>query len=155
GGLLGAMRDQLETRYDRVPESMLVDGGFSSREDVEQAHTDGTAVYMPLKKEREELELGKNPYAAKKGDKARMKALRQRMGTEAGKELYKQRGCTAEWVNAGMRQRGLYQVSVRSCTKVRAVVLLQTLVHNLWQTIRLMKAKTQNWSWVGLLRAKR
>ena len=84
-----------------------------------------------------------------------MKALRARMGTDAGKALYKQRGPTAEWVNAGMRQRGLYQVHVRGRRKVRAVVLLQALVHNLWQTVRLMTARNKPWSWTEILRAER
>jgi transposase len=155
GGLLGPMIGAIKRRYGRVPGSVLVDGGYSSREDVEDAHRRGVAVYTTLKNERRELEAGTDPYAPKAGDGAGMKALRARMGTEAGKEVYKQRGPTAEWVNAGMRQRGLYQVSVRGVAKVRAVVLLQALVHNLWQTVRLMTARGRPWNWAETLRAER
>lgn len=154
GGLLGPMLEQIEQSYQKKPSQVLVDGGYSSRDDVEAAHGRDIAVYMPLKNEREESAAGKDPYAPKPGDKAGMQALRTRMGTEEAKQLYKQRAATAEWVNAGMRQRGLYRVTVRGVAKVRAVVLLQALVHNLWQTIRLVRTKKPQTSWQGILRAE-
>ena len=104
---------------------------------------------------KETAERGTDPYASKKGDKAGMKALRARMKTAEAKELYKQRGETAEWVFAGMRQRGLSQFGVRGVSKVRAVALLHALVHNLWQTVRLLNAKTPGWNWTEILRAGR
>ena len=61
--------------------------------------------------------------------------------TAGAQELYKLRAATAEWANAGARQRGLYQVTVRSRQKVLAVALLQALVHNLLRTVALRKAK--------------
>ncbi len=57
------------------------------------------------------------------------------MGTEEAKKIYKERASSAEWVNAGMRNRGLYQFLVRGLEKVRAVVLIHALVHNLFATI--------------------
>ena len=82
-----------------------------------------------------------------------MAAWRQRMETAEAKELYKKRAATAEWVNAGMRNRGLYQVRVRGLQKVRCVVLLQALVHNLFQTIRVCLAKEPERDWRETLRA--
>jgi transposase len=152
GGLLGPMLDQLEQSYRKQPSQVLVDGGYGSRDDVEAAFGRNIAVYTPLKNEREELATGKNPYAPKSGDKAGMKALRMRMETPEAKHLYRKPAATAEWVNAGMRQRGLYRFTVGGRVKVR-VVVLHALVHNLWQTIRLVKAKQPASSWQGILRA--
>ena len=45
------------------------------------------------------------------------------MGTEEAKEIYKQRGATAEWVNAQARNHGLQQLLVRGKNKVRAIGL--------------------------------
>lgn len=154
GGLLVPMLDRIEESYRRKPTRVLVDGGYNSKDDVEEAHGRGIAVYMALKNQRAELAAGKNPYVPKPGDKAGMKALRERMGTEAGQELYKQRAASAEWVNAGMRQRGLYRVTVRGATKVRAVVVVQALVHNVWQTVRLLGGRFSGWSWTRILRPK-
>jgi transposase len=153
GGLMGPMVDQIEKSYGEAPSEILVDGGFSSVADVEKSHAAGIVVYMPLKNASKELAGGKDPYAPKAGDKAGMRALRQRMGTEEGKAIYKQRASTAEWVNAGYRNRGLYGVLVRGVKKVRAVVLLQSLVHNLFQTIRVCRLKKPNQSWTEILRA--
>jgi hypothetical protein len=153
GGLLGPMLDQLERSYREKPWRVLVDGGYGSRADVEAAHGRDIAVYTPLKNEREELAGGKDPYAPKPQDQAGMKALRARMGTAEAKQLYKQRAATAEWVNAGMRRRGLYRLTVRGRVKVRAVVVLHALVHNLWQTIRLVRGQKPAASWQGILRA--
>jgi hypothetical protein len=63
------------------------------------------------------------------------------MGTAAGQALYKLRAQTAEWANAGARNRGLYQVRVRGLQKVLAVTLLHALVHNLLRAHVLRQAK--------------
>lgn len=151
-GLMGPMLEQIESAYGTVPEAMLTDGGFGSNADVEAAAAQGVAVYMPLKNEAKDLQAGTNPYEPRKQDGEGMSALRVRMGTEEGKKIYRERAATAEWVNAGMRNRGLYQVLVRGVQKVRAVVLLQALVHNLFTTIRICRAKLTR-DWVGILRA--
>ena len=152
-GLMGPMIDQIEESYGKAPEEMLNDGGFMSVEDVEAAAAKDVDVYMPLRDEKKELAAGKDPYAAKKGDKAGMKGLRARMGTQEAKKIYKERASTAEWVNAGMRNRGLYQFLVRGVNKVRAVALMQALVHNLFTTIRLCGEKKLVRSWTEILRA--
>jgi hypothetical protein len=152
GGLLGIMLNKVEGTYDTVPDEALVDGGFASADDVENATRNGTTVYMPLKNAKKDRAAGKNPYLPKPKDKAGMKALRVRMGTEHAQEIYKQRASTAEWVNAGMRNRGLYQFLVRGREAVRAVVLIQALVHNLFQTIRLCAQKRPQMHWTDVLR---
>jgi Transposase DDE domain len=154
GGLLGPMLQQIEEAYGEAPKTALVDGGFASKADVEAAHANGTEVYSPLKGEKKALEAGKDPYAPKAGDQEGMKAFRARMKSEEAKKLYQKRGETAEWVFAGMRQRGLSQFWVRGLSKVRAVAMMQALVHNLWQTKRLLDAKDSEWNWTEILRAE-
>jgi hypothetical protein len=145
-GLMRPMLEGIETVYGQRPKSSLLDGGFGNKEDVEWAHGKDIIVYSPLRNEKKDRECGKDPYSPKRGEGEGVKAWRARMGTEAAKEWYKKRGSTAEWVNAGMRNRGLYQVLVRGVSKVRAVVLLQALVHNVFQTMRLCAAKGQKWT---------
>jgi len=153
GGLMGQMIDRIKSSYGRSPDQMLVDGGFASVEDVEAAAGDGIDVYMPLRDEKKDLARGNDPYARKKKDGAGMAGLRARMGTPEAKKIYTNRAATAEWVNAGMRNRGLYQFVVRGLTKVRAVVLMQALVHNLFATIRLCAKKQSVQGWTERLRA--
>jgi len=152
GGLMGPMMDQIEESYGQRPSQYLVDGGFSCNADVESAHTSGITVFSPLRNEKKELAAGNDPYSRKPRDGAGVAAWRERMGTAEAKDLYKKRAATAEWVNAGMRNRGLYGVNVRGREKVGAVVLLQALVHNLFQTIRLC-AKNLERKWTEILRA--
>jgi hypothetical protein len=59
------------------------------------------------------------------------------MGSEAAKEIYKQRAATAECVNAIARGRGLTQFLVRGLNKVKAVALWYALAHNLMRAVML------------------
>jgi transposase len=152
GGLLGVMLNAVEETYGKKPEAALVDGGYVCADDVEKAAKSGTTVYMPLKNAKKDLEAGKNPYLPKRRDKVGMKALRTRMGTEEAKAIYKKRPETAEWVNAGMRNHGLYQVLVRGIKAVLSVVVIHALVHNLFQTIRLCTRKKPQKHWTDVLR---
>ena len=60
-----------------------------------------------------------------------MASWRVRMGTEEARQLYKQRAATAECVNAQARNRGLLRMPVRGLDKVRCMVDLFVLAHNL------------------------
>jgi hypothetical protein len=81
-----------------------------------------------------QLQEGKDPYAAKRGDSEEVKGWRKRMASAEGKEKYKRRGL-CEWSNAQCRNRGLYQVSVRGQRRVLAVVLWYVLVQNLLRMV--------------------
>ena len=59
------------------------------------------------------------------------------MGTEEAKAIYKERAATAECVNAQARERGLTRLRVRGTAKVRCVLLLHALAHNLMRTLAL------------------
>jgi IS5 family transposase len=66
-----------------------------------------------------------------------MIAHRERMKEDESKAVYGLRCQTAEWVHAQARNRGLYSVRVRGVERVRAVVLLMALAHNLLQAVAL------------------
>lgn len=60
-----------------------------------------------------------------------MAQWRARMAGHEAKDIYKQRAATAECVNAQARNRGLLRTPVRGLPKVRSVVGLFVLAHNL------------------------
>ena len=57
------------------------------------------------------------------------------MDRDDAKAIYRRRG-QIEWVNAGMRNRGLVRLPVRGKLKVKAVLLWQALAHNLLCLLR-------------------
>lgn len=125
------MLDQIEERFGEKPKEMLVDGGFATVNAIDEAERTGTTVYAPVKEEKSQLDEGKDPYARKKSDTDATAQWRARMGTPEAKTIYKQRASTAEWVNAQVRNRGMYGVTVRGLQKVLAVTLWQAIAHNM------------------------
>jgi hypothetical protein len=101
----------------------------------------GCVVFTPIKEAKRQQEAGKDPYAAKRGDSPVVAAWRQRMGTEAGKTKYQQRG-KCEWSNALARNRGLQRFLVRGLKKVKAVALWFALVQNLFRAVALRAEAT-------------
>jgi hypothetical protein len=141
GGQLRPMVKQLEGRSGQKPEAMLVDGGFTTLDDIECIEQDGIKVYGPIKDEEKKKAQGIDPYQPGKKDGPGVIDWRARMGTSEAKGIYRLRAQTAEWANAGVRNRGLYQVTVRGVQKVLAVVLLHALAHNLLRAVALRKEK--------------
>jgi len=131
GNQLPPMLDQVEERYDHMPNEALGDGGFATKETIEQADARGCTVYAPLKDQKKQEEQGKDPYARKKGDSDAVAAWRSRMGTEEAQAIYRLRGQTAEWVNAQSRNRGFRQMPVRGQARCRIIALLYAIVDNL------------------------
>ena len=125
------MLDQLEERYERLPDEILVDGGFASLDAIDATENRGCVVYAPVKDEEKQKKAGQDPYARKKKDSDATAAWRKRMGEEASKVLYRLRSQTAEWVNALCRNRGFRQMPVRGQTKCRIVATLYAITHNL------------------------
>jgi IS5 family transposase len=80
---------------------------------------------------------GRYTYRAKADDSKAVGAWRERMGSNEAKEIYKERAATAECVNALARNRGLIRLRVRGTAKVRCVLLLHALAHNLMRTFAL------------------
>jgi transposase len=136
------MLDQMQERYQKTPNQHLVDGGYSTKDQIDEAATKyNTTVYAPLKDEQKQLEQGKDPYKAKRGDKPAVAAWRQRMATPEAKQVYKERASTAECSNAQARNRGLYQLKVRGKQKALAVMLWYALAHNLKRVLTLRAAQ--------------
>jgi transposase len=131
GGLMTPMVEQIETHFQQRPQEYLADGGFSSKQDIEELESHGTLVFTPVKAENQKRAKGQDPFAAQPGDSPPIAAWRQRMGTAAAQALYKLRPSLAEFPNAVFRNRGLRQFLVRGLQKVKAVTLWQVLAFNL------------------------
>jgi hypothetical protein len=139
-GLMAPCVERVVGRYDRAPKEMLVDAGFGCLGDIDQVkQAHATTTYTPVKNQKKLQEKGENPYAPRKGDTAAVVQWRQRMGTPEAQEIYKQRCSSAEWVNAGCRNRGLYRLVVRGVAKVKCCALWQALAHNLMVVLRRAK----------------
>jgi hypothetical protein len=141
-GQMPSMVAQLQDRYGQTPTEMLVDGGFAVLDDiqaVQEAHA--VKVYAPIKDEDKKRARGDDPFVPRRRDAEGVAAWRVRMGRVEAQAVYRERGATAEWVNAGARNRGLYQVGVRGRLKVLAVLLWQALAHNLLRTVALRAAR--------------
>ena len=139
-GKLAPMVEQHEQRYEEKPKGVLVDGGFAKKEDIEKVEQAGTTVYAPVQASKNSE---RDPHTPRPDDTPAVAQWRQRMATPEAKEIYKERASTAECVNAHARNRGLYQFRVRGLAKVKAVVLLYVLAHNLLRTA-LLRAQREN-----------
>jgi len=130
------MEEQIERRTGRRPKDYLMDGGFADREDITLLEERGTTVYAPVRQPKSRPE--EERYQTRYGDSDQVMAWRQRMASEAGKAIYRQRAAIAEWANAQLRQHGLTQFSVRGLTKVTTVILLMAVAHDLlrWLSIQ-------------------
>lgn len=137
-GQMEPMVEQIEAEQGPLPEGAeyYIDGGFASRKDLQSMAQRGVIVFSPVKAVEKHRQQGKDPYAPRRGDSPEVVQWRQRMGTEAGRQKYKQRG-KCEWTNAECRNRGLQQFVVRGLEKVRTVVLWYVLVHNLFRMVAL------------------
>ncbi len=134
-GLMPPMIEQLQERYDQVPQEVLVDKGFNKLADIEWVElVHRITVFAPVQKPRDPK---RDPHTPLPSDSEQLAAWRIRMGTEEAKEIYKERAATAECVNAAARNRGLRQFLVRGRKKVRAIALWFALAHNLMRTLAL------------------
>jgi transposase len=131
-GWLRRTVSDVEDRYGVRPASALADGGFQVLDEIEALEKQGTKVYLPPPEPR----LGdRSRYRPLPGDSEELARWRRRMGRASAKEVYKQRAAVSECVNAQQRQRGLLQFLVRGRERVRAVLLLQGLAHNLLRSV--------------------
>ncbi len=133
-GQMAPMAQQHEDRYGQRPKEMAVDGGFATKEDIAEVAAQGTTVYAPVQKSKDDQ---RDPHTPRGDDKPAVAEWRQRMATPEAKEIYKDRASTAEWFNAMARNRGMQQFRVRGQAKVRAVVLWFILAHNLMRALAL------------------
>lgn len=122
------MLDRIEQRYDRIPSDLLVDGGYIHLEEIESITGRGCRVFTPPRKPGTE---DRTPTDIRARDSEAVASWRERMESDEGKAIYKERAATAELVNAQARNRGLGQFLVRGLERVRSVALLHALTQNL------------------------
>ncbi len=140
---LAPMVAQVEQRLGQAPQQWLVDGGFPGHAQID-AVAGKTELYAPVP--RPKASKGKDggeppapgsEFEPKPGDSDAVAQWRARMATDAAREIYKDRAATAECVNAQARNRGLLRMPVRGLAKVRCVVRLYALAHNLMRMVSL------------------
>jgi transposase len=130
-GLSEALRKQVERRSGCKVQQHLLDGGYLRNDDIARAHEQNVALFVPPKGARKPENRGRE-LQPKLRDNAAVRAWKQRMGSDEGKEIYKQRAATSETVNADLRSyRGLTQFTVRGLHKARCVALWCALAYNL------------------------
>lgn len=127
------MVEQVRERTKQLPKTWLVDGGFVKLIAIEALDKEGVTVFGPVPEPKDK---SRDRYAPLPGDSTAVAEWRQRMGTEEGQAIYKQRKLV-ELPNAQARSRhGVQQVRVRGLTKVRCVALWVAITHNLLIWIR-------------------
>jgi transposase len=131
GGQMSPRHEDIQDRYQQSPENYLVDGGFSTKDDITLLERRGTRVYAPILQEEFMRARGNDPHARQPRDSDEMFAFRQRMATGEAKTLYKQRCSVAEFPNAECRNRGLHQFRVRGLPKVKTIALWHAITFNL------------------------
>jgi len=134
---LAPMVAQVEQRLGQAPQQWLVDGGFPGHAQID-AVAGKTELYAPVPrpkaskgKDGDEPPAPGSEFEPKPGDSEAVAQWRERMATDAARQIYKDRAATAECVNAQARNRGLLRMPVRGLSKVRCVVRLYALAHNL------------------------
>lgn len=134
---LAPMVAQVEQRLGQAPQQWLVDGGFPGHAQID-AVAGKTELYAPVPrpkagkgKDGDEPPAPGSEFEPKPGDSDAVAQWRKRMSSDAAREIYKDRAATAECVNALARNRGLLRMPVRGLAKVRCVVRLYALAHNL------------------------
>jgi transposase len=137
-GLMAPMQDRIAETYGPVAQQYLVDGGFSKLDDIERAHAAGIEVFAPPPNNKHQTD----PFAPRKDDGPGTAAWRQRMASEAGKAVYRDR-VKHECINAQLRNCGVVRLLVRGREKVRAVLLWFAVSHNLRRAIALRCAAAE------------
>ena len=129
-GLSEPMREQVERRSGRRVQQQLLDGGYLRNRDIERAHEQGVEVFVPPKGARTAKNRGRELQPQRR-DSVAMRAWKQRMASEEGQKIYRQRAATSETINADLRTyRGLTQLTVRGLHKARCVALWCALAYN-------------------------
>lgn len=136
GGEAVPMVAQIDQRTARSPKGYLVDGGFATRGDITTLERQGITVYAPTRSPRTETS-GRTQAEPRADDTPEVAAWRVRMETDEAKVIYRERGATAECVNAHGRRHGLQQLPVKGAGKVLSVLLLVAIAHNLLRWIAL------------------
>jgi hypothetical protein len=124
------MREQVEQRTGSKVQQHLLDGGYLRIDDLERAHRQDVELFVPPKPAKNPNNRG-HELEPKPRDSEAVRAWKQRMASEEGKQIYKERASTSETVNAELRTyRGLTQITVRGLGKIKCVALWCALAYN-------------------------
>ena len=137
GGQMSPIHEAVCETYDKTPDNYVVDGGFSTIEDITTVEERGSRVAAPMTHEDRITKRGGDPHARRAQDTDAMFAFRQRMKTEDSKAILKQRPSIAEFPNAFCRNRGLHQFRVRGLEKVRTATLWYAITFNFMRMLHL------------------
>jgi transposase len=133
-GLAIPMIKQIKDRLKTLPQRLLADSRYATKDDIVDLAELKVTVYTPVPADNPNAK----PESQRKRNQKRsrepepLKAWRERMDQEESKAIYRRRG-RIETVNGILKGRGLGIMRVRSAAKVMAVVLMQALAHNLWR----------------------
>lgn len=119
--------EQVEQRFGQRPQEWLADGGCTSLDNIDKMAARGCKVLAPLRERRS----GRKRSEIRPTDSQAVRQWRERMSTDEGKTIYKQRAATAEWINARYRAQGLMQFFVRGVKKALSVALLHAITNNM------------------------
>ena len=121
------MVEQIEKRTGKRPGAYLVDAAYPDKQSVDRLAEMNVILYgaVPVRE-------GKDPFKPEMTDSPAVSAWRKRMGSEEGKEIYKERSQLSERVNADVRTyRTMDRMLVRGIAKVLSVALWNALALNL------------------------
>jgi len=128
------MLAQIEERTGVRPSELLLDGGYTQHDAIDAAADHGVTVFAPVPKPRNGDT--RDPHVARDGDSDAVAEWRERMGTDAAKQIYKQRAATAETANADAKtHRGLDRLPVRGLGKVLGSATLFALTYDILRLI--------------------
>lgn len=138
-GLARPMVEQVQRRYRCRPKRLLVDTRYATQSDITALATpdaDGQAVevYSPVPPDKPTAkpQSQRRREAKRRRESEGVTAWRRRMADPDSKAVY-QRRSRIETVNALLKARTLRVMLVRGIKKVRCIVLLNALAHNLWR----------------------
>ena len=137
GGQMVPLHEDVCERYGKVPDNYIVDGGFSTNDDITQVEHSGSQVVAPMTHEDRILKRGGDPHERRQGDSEKMAAFRERKKSDESKSLLEERPSIAEFPNAECRNRGLHQFRVRGLQKVRTSSLWYAITFNFMRMIHL------------------
>jgi len=132
-GMLAPSMENHRRAHGRLPECVLADQGFFKYADIAALEGERCQVLMP------DLYPEAQPSHRSGRFGPLITAWRERMKTDAAKDIYRLRSSTVEWSNARVRQQGLQQLTVRGRAKVLAVALWHALTHNILRTLALRR----------------
>ena len=132
GGQMAPLHNDICDRYDKIPDTYIVDGGFSANDDITTVEQSGSQVVAPMTHEDRILKQGGDPHERRSRDSGEMAAFRERMKSPEYKSLLKERPSIAE-----CRNRGLHQFRVRGLQKVRTSSLWYAITFNFMRMLNL------------------